>query len=96
MKYLRIFVCRFDGIVMDTMCFAVLGAALGWAYRWPMLFLVVSILALAIGVEGALNDRPPAFVITKAALMHIIVQGSYFASALTLDYVSSRFATRRT
>lgn len=80
---------------MSIIIFTVLGAVLGWAFKWPIMLLVITGLALAIGIEGALYGRPLSSVFMNAVMMQLVVQGSYAASALMSGYVSSRTASRK-
>lgn len=65
---------------MLLMCFALLGAAASRAVRLPGLLLIVSILAISIGLEGAVNHRAFVLVLLNAVLMLVTVESAYFAA----------------
>ena len=70
------------GVAMLFMCFALLGAAASRAVRLPGLLLIVSVLAVAIGVEGALSHRAFAHVFVNAVLMLVAVEAAYVAALM--------------
>ncbi|WP_156389688.1 hypothetical protein [Methylobacterium sp. Leaf465] len=73
------------GVTMLLMCFALLGAAASRAFRAPGLLALVSVLAIAIGVEGALSHRALTSVLLNAVLMLAAVEFSYLAATLLWD-----------
>ena len=73
------------GVVMALMFFALIGCVSGWTFKWPVLLLIVSVLAMAIGLEGALHRLPLASVLTSATLMLVVTEGAFFVSAFLKD-----------
>jgi NADH:ubiquinone oxidoreductase subunit K len=67
---------------MLYLCFALLGAAASRAFRVPGLLVIVSVLAIAIGLEGAISHRSMATVLLNAVLMLVAVEVSYLAASL--------------
>ena len=67
---------------MLLMCFALLGAVASRAVKVSGLLLIVSLLAMAIGVEGALHHRALASVVVDGVLMLLAVECSYVAALL--------------
>lgn len=65
--------------------FLLLGAAASRAFRLPGLLAIVSLLAVAIGLEGALNQRDLASVLGTAVLMLAAVEISYLATSWLWD-----------
>lgn len=70
---------------MLYVCFALLGAAASRAFRAPGLLVLVTVLAIAIGVEGALSHRALTSVLLNAVLMLAAVEFSYLAATLLWD-----------
>ncbi|KQP75211.1 hypothetical protein ASF41_15775 [Methylobacterium sp. Leaf111] len=50
--------------------------------RLPGLLVIVSLMAVAIGIEGALEQRALAIVLTDAIWMLVAVEASYVAASL--------------
>jgi NADH:ubiquinone oxidoreductase subunit K len=73
-------------------CFVLIGAAASRAVRLPALLLIVSVLAVAIGVEGALSHRALTSVLLNALLMLAAVEFSYLAATLLGDRKSRTLA----
>lgn len=67
---------------MLYLCFALLGAAAGRTFKVRGLLVLVSVLAVAIGLEGALSHRPLPSVLLGTVLMLVTVEVSYLAAAL--------------
>ncbi|WP_156376176.1 hypothetical protein [Methylobacterium sp. Leaf117] len=71
-----------DGVTMLLMCFMSLGAAASRAVKLPGLLLIVSLLAIAIGLEGAMSHRTAATVLVDAVLMLFVVESAYVAASV--------------
>jgi hypothetical protein len=67
---------------MLLICFASLGAAASQAVRLPGLLVIVSLLAVAIGIEGALEQRSLGIVLTDAVWMLVTVEATYVVTSL--------------
>lgn len=67
---------------MSYFCFALLGAAASRAFKVSGLLVLVSALAVLIGLEGALSQRALASVLLNAVLMLTTVEFSYLAATL--------------
>lgn len=80
---------------MLLICFASLGAAASQAVRLPGLLVIVSLLAVAIGVEGALEQRSLGIVLTDAVWMLVAVEATYVATSLLWNSEASPAATRK-
>jgi NADH:ubiquinone oxidoreductase subunit K len=76
---------------MLLMCFALLGAAASRALKLPGLLVLVSLLAVAIGLEGALSHRALSSVLLNAVLMLATVEFSYLAASLLWDEKARSF-----
>jgi hypothetical protein len=70
------------GVLMLFMCFALLGGAASRAVRLPGLLLIVSVLAVAIGIEGVVSHRALGSVLLIAVLMLVVVEWAYVAASL--------------
>ena len=70
---------------MLTLSFLLLGAAASRAFRVPGLLALVALLAVAMGLEGALNQRDLTSVLGDAVLMPAAVEVSYLAAAWLWD-----------
>ncbi|KQP53609.1 hypothetical protein ASF41_23340 [Methylobacterium sp. Leaf111] len=70
---------------MLYLCFALLGAAASRTFTVRGLLILVSVLAVAIGLEGALSHRPLPSVLLSAVLMLVAVEVSYLTTALLWD-----------
>lgn len=70
------------GAQMLLICFASLGVAASQAVRLPGLLLIVSLLAVAIGIEGALQHRSLGTVLADAVWMLVAVESAYVAMSL--------------
>lgn len=81
-KYLGSLASVGVGAHMLLICFASLGAAASQAVRLPGLFVIVSLLAVAIGVEGALEHRAIGIVLADAIWMLVAVEATYVATSL--------------
>ena len=70
---------------MLYLSFLLLGAVASRAVRISGLLAIVALLAVAIGLEGALNQRDPASVLGHAVLMLAAVEISYLATSWLWD-----------
>jgi len=82
-------------VQMLLICFASLGAAASQAVRLPGLLVIVSLLAVAIGVEGALEQRSLGIVLTDAVWMLVAVEATYVATSLLWNSEASPAAPRK-
>ncbi|POR40103.1 hypothetical protein CRT23_25695 [Methylobacterium sp. V23] len=73
------------GDAMLYLCFALLGAAASRTFTVRGLLILVSVLAVAIGLEGALSHRPLQSVLLGTVLMLVTVEVSYLAAALLVN-----------
>lgn len=84
--------CQNVGVFMTFICFALLGAVAGLTCKWPSLLAIVSILAIAIGVEGTLRGTPTGSVLLSLTLMLVVVEGMFVAVPLLWHYSSRLLA----
>ncbi|MGU3361790.1 hypothetical protein ACLBWX_15780 [Methylobacterium sp. M6A4_1b] len=80
---------------MLLICFVSLGAAASQAVRLPGLLLIVLVLALAIGLEGALAQRSLGTVLADAAWMLVAVEATYVATSLLWNAEPSPVSHRK-
>ena len=80
---------------MLLICFASLGAAASQAVRLPGLLMIVSLLAVAIGIEGALEHRSVGIVLTDAVWMLVAVEATYIATSLLWNSETSPGTPRK-
>jgi hypothetical protein len=80
---------------MLLICFASLGAAASQAVRLPGLLVIVSLLAVAIGLEGALEQRALGIVLADAVWMLVAVEAAYIATSLLWNSAAAPVAPRK-
>ena len=80
---------------MLLICFASLGAAASQAVRLPGLLMIVSLLAVAIGIEGALEHRSVGIVLADAVWMLVAVEATYIVTSLLWNSEASPGTPRK-
>ena len=76
---------------MSYIVVAVLGSVSGAVLAWHFLVPIVAVLAVTIGVTGALNAQPAMIIAEKTALVVCLLEGSWIASAYALDWAVRTF-----
>lgn len=79
---------------MSYLVVAILGSVSGAFLAWPFLVPIVSILAVTIGVTGALTAQPAITIVEKTALVVCILEASWIASAYATDWAVRTFPRR--
>ena len=69
---------------------ALLGAACGVLLTWYLLIPVVTVIALAAGVAGAMNGQPLGTVLSNTALLVCILEASWIATVFAVARVTYR------
>ena len=79
---------------MSYLVVAILGSVSGAFLAWHFLVPIVSVLAVTIGVTGALNAQPAITIVERTALVVCILEASWIASAYATDWVIRTFPGR--
>ena len=80
---------------MSYVVVAILGSVSGAVLAWHFLVPIVAILAVTIGVTGALNAQPAMLIAEKTALVVCLLEGSWIASAYAIDWAVRTFPRAR-
>ena len=80
---------------MSYVVVAILGSVSGVVLAWHFLVPIVAVLAVTIGVTGALNARPAMTIAEETALVVCLLEGSWIASAYAVDWANRTFPRRR-